>query len=85
MEGSSGAGTERTLEVEITHDIRVPLSSEDLDEVDVERLRILSIRLDDSKVVAVNGEIVIGFARNVEQAEPVPDRQEAFHMLAAWA
>ena len=50
---------------------------EDLDEVDLERLRVFSIRLDDSKIMAVNCEVVIGFAGNVEQAEPVPDEQSA--------
>ena len=47
----------------------------DLDEIDLERLSVLSIRFDDSKLMTVDGEVIIGLARNVEQAEPVPDEQ----------
>ena len=49
----------------------------DLDEVDLKWLSVLSIRFDDSKLMTVDGEVIIGLAGNVEQAEPVPDEQSA--------
>ena len=49
----------------------------DLDEIDLERLSVLSIRFNDSKLMTVDGEVIIGLARNVEQAKPVPDEQSA--------
>ena len=47
----------------------------DLDEINLEPLSVFSIRFNDSKLMTVDGEIIIRLARNVEQAEPVPDEQ----------
>ena len=46
-------------------------TSEDGDLSDVDRLNILTIRFDDLEGVAVDGEAIIGVARERDQAEAV--------------
>ncbi len=58
----------------MTHDERVPLRGEDLDEVGRERLRGLSVRLDNRHIMPVDRKVIVGLACDVEQAEPVSFR-----------
>ena len=55
-----------------THNEGIPLASKDLDRVDGVGFVIDSIDLNDSHVVAVDGECVVRITRQTNQAEAIP-------------
>ena len=55
----------------VTYDERVPLASKDLDRVDSDGLVVHAVSLNDSHVVAVDREGVVGVARQRNKAEAV--------------
>lgn len=59
-----------------THHDRVSLPDEDGEGIDGERLTVHTVNFDDSHIMTINGECVVGIAGKVDYTEAIANEKE---------